>query len=149
MNFYGVQTAKAGALAAAKAPSRAAHGRSWWGLVQRVGPCWGVTLFRWGRRKLELWLAPADYAVAEHTHEDSDSEITILYAKPRRIYRRVGDRVDEYVASSRKYFGRWFSVRAGVPHAFDKGESRMLFLNWQTYLPGRRVTSVATDFKKC
>jgi hypothetical protein len=23
----------------------------------------------------------------------------------------------------------------------------MVFLNWQTYLPGRKVTSVATDFK--
>jgi len=115
-------------------------------MIHKVGPCWGITLWRWGNRKLELWYAPASYACVEHTHDDADSEITILYAKARRIYRRVGDKVDAYIASSKQYRGRWFSVRAGIPHAFEAGKSFMVFLNLQTYLKGKRVTSVAVDF---
>jgi len=135
--------------------------------------CIGITLFKWGAIKLEMWFAGKNTTCREHVHNDSDSEITILYAKPRRIWRRsqikfkltgsslIGqDNADfnkeagtiyipneEYIASSKKHRGQWFSVRAGVPHGFDKGESFMIFLNLQHYLKGRPVTSVAEDFQ--
>ncbi len=129
-------------------------------MFHKKDSCWGVTLFRWGRRKLELWFVPRDYACVEHVHHDSDGEFFVVFGKGREIYRKVETEPasywpynsypatiskQEYNISSRKYF-RTYTVRANTPHGFSAGSSPMVFLCWETYLPGRRVTSPAVDF---
>lgn len=116
-------------------------------MIARYGPCWGLTLWRWGRRKVELWYAPADYATPEHTHEDSDSEFLILWARNRVIYRVVNCMIESYVAHTPGVWGKWLSVRAGTPHAFKTGTSCLIWISSQTWKPGVTVTSVAEDFK--
>ncbi len=115
-------------------------------MIARYGPCWGITLFRWFRWKLELWYAPAWFATPEHTHENSDGEFTILWSRYRRIYRKVHDRTDDYIAMHPYCWGKWLSVRAGTPHAFESGDSCMIWLCWQTWKKGVKVTSPADDF---
>lgn len=119
----------------------------WWVPVNSYGPCVGFTLLRCGRRKVELWYAPADYATPEHTHDNSSGEFTILYSKNRRIYRRIGTKTDAYIANTPEAWGRFLSVRAGTPHAFSKGDSAMIWLCFETWKPGVMVTSVADDFR--
>ncbi len=115
-------------------------------MIARYGPCIGITLFRFRRWKIELWFAPADYATPEHSHDDSSSEFTILWARNRRIYRRIGDRVDAYIAETPKMWGKFLSVRTGVVHAFEKGDSAMIWLAFETWKKGVKVSSVADDF---
>lgn len=129
-------------------------------LINRKDSCWGITLFRWFRWKLELWLVPSDYACVEHTHKDSDGEFFVLYGQEREIYRRILTTksndyslefpryyytTQQYNISTRKYF-KWLTVRANTPHGFSRGQSPMVFLCFQTYRKGCRVTSPAIDF---
>lgn len=53
------------------------------------GPCWCLTVFRWGRRKVELCYAPGWYETPEHVHRHSDGEFLILWARNRKIYRKT------------------------------------------------------------
>lgn len=145
-------------------------------MIARYGPCICITIFRFLRWKLELCYAPADYSPPEHVHENSDGEFTILYSKNRRIYRKthliwpyafdgkpVKDKVapplpkhlrsllvsgdgDSYVATTPDVWGKWLSVRAGTPHGFDNGDSCMIWLCFERWKPGVKVTSVADDF---
>lgn len=129
------------------------------------GPCWCLTVFRWGRRKVELCYAPADYEPPEHVHPNSDGEFLILWAKNRLIYRKTktyagpygylqsmcgnllvcGDG-DYYTANVPPWRFKTLSVRAGTPHAFKKGDSFMLWICFETWKKGAAVTSVAEDF---
>lgn len=116
-------------------------------MIARYGPCIGITIFRWFRWKVELWYAPANYSTPEHAHDDSSGEFTILFARNRRIWRRIGERIDSYVANVPAVWGRFLSVRAGTPHGFDAGDSCMIWLCFETWRPGAKVTSVAKDFR--
>lgn len=115
-------------------------------LLARYGPCSGLTLFRWGRRKVELWYAPADYSPPPHSHNDSDGEFTVLWSRNRRIWRNVGGRVDSYIATTPGVWGKFLSVRAGTVHAFERGDSCMVWIVFETWRKGVKVGSVADDF---
>lgn len=131
--------------------------RQSWAPINSYGPCIGITLWKWGRTKVELWWAPADYEPPEHTHEDVDGEFTILYSKNRYIYRKscprggpCGEKMvgigDSYIATTPDVWGKWLSVRAGTPHAFKRGDSCMIWIVKEKWLPGRKVGSMSTDF---
>lgn len=134
-------------------------------ITQKYEACLGLTLFKLGRYKLELWFAPADYEVKEHTHPNSDGEFFVVYGKNRRIWKHKSFRgmrvkitgqhtniacpdrtVEEYSISNRKYF-RTLTVRANELHAFSKGTTTMVWLCLEKWKPNTNVTSVATDIK--
>lgn len=131
------------------------------------GPCPCLTLYRFGRYKAELCYAPADYEPPEHVHENSDGEFLILWARNRPIYRKTRKELewsdnletwvipseeyeigakDSYVANVPPFRFRTLSVRAGVPHAFRKGDSPMIWICFEKWKRGAQVTSVAEDF---
>lgn len=129
--------------------------------ISWYGPCWCLTVFRWGRRKVELCYAPADYETPEHVHPNSDGEFLILWARNRIIYRKtkliqdgflpdkalmltIGER-DSYLANVPPWRLKTLSVRAGVPHAFRKGDGPMIWICFEKWKPGTKVTSVAED----
>lgn len=150
--------------------------KQWWAPINSYGPCVGLTLWRWGQLKVELWYAPADYETPEHVHNNSDGEFTILWSQNRSIYRKtkpilsyniytdpvlsklgynrpdydiVGYELglnDSYIANTPQAWGKWLSVRAGTPHAFQKGDSCMIWLVVERWKPGTKVTSPAEDF---
>jgi hypothetical protein len=128
-------------------------------MIHKKDSCVGITLFRLGRRKLELWYVPKDYACVEHTHKDSDGEFFVVYGKDRFIWRRHSDhkhvagtsytykeeRQEIYNITDRPYW-KWYTVKSAVPHGFGRGASPMVFLCWETYRKGVKVTSPAIDF---
>lgn len=137
-----------------------------WHPFTKYGPAIGMALWKWNRKKIELWWSPADYSPQEHAHDGCSGEFTILWAKNRRIYRKtkwetksicvdgvlgiehklaVGPK-DEYIANTPQVWGKWLTVPAGVPHKFDAGESMMIWLVVETWKPGYNM-SLATDFR--
>lgn len=120
-----------------------------WAPVNSYGQCIGLTLWRLGRHKLELWWAPSNFSTPEHIHEHSDGEFFVIYGSGRKIWRRISmpgrNYVEGYDIADRKYW-KWFSVRAGTPHAFSCGRTPMVWLCSETWKPGTKVTSVAEDF---
>lgn len=119
----------------------------------RKDRCIGLTLFRFGRRKLELWFVPANYACVEHTHKDSDGEFFVVYGRGRDIWRKTWPhwlsgamcQIEVYNITNRHYF-KTYTVRANTPHGFSVGSTLMVFLCWETYRKGVPVTSPAVDF---
>ena len=144
-----------------------------WHPFTKVGKAIGITLWRWNRKKIELWYSPADYSPKEHAHDGCSGEFTILWAKNRRIYRKtkpvlesgatrdqfgnvsgiyskitgytIGPK-DSYIANTPQVWGKWLTVPAGVPHKFDTGDSFMLWVVVETWKPGYDM-SLATDFR--
>ncbi len=113
-------------------------------LINRYGPCVGLTLFQVGRYKLELWVSPSDYSPPEHSHGNSDGEFFVLYGRDRCIWKRTGGNKISYNITGRNYW-KWFSVRAGEVHKFETGGTPMIWLCWEKWKPGVKVTSVADD----
>ena len=126
-------------------------------MINRKDSCVGITLFRFGRYKLELWFVPRDYACEEHTHELSSGEFFVLYGKDREIWRTVKgpwvkdylqwrtSKREQYNISNRTYF-KWLSVRAGTPHGFSRGATPMVFLTLTKWKKDAKITSPAIDF---
>lgn len=128
-------------------------------MFHKKDSCRGVTLFRWFRWKLELWYVPADYECSEHTHKNSDGEFFVVCGKNREIYRKEMQEashwpynewkeyceLQQYNISSRKFW-KWLTVKANTPHGFSSGSTPMVFLCWEKYRKGVKVTSPAIDF---
>lgn len=124
-------------------------------IIHRKDSCFGITLFRFFRWKLELWYSPANYSCEEHVHKNFDGEFFVFYGKHRSIWRKrlvmaniLGQyeyRTDMYDISKRKYF-KWFTVKANSIHGFSTGATSMIWLCWETYKKGIKVTSPAVDF---
>lgn len=126
-------------------------------MIYRKDSCIGITLFRWGRRKLELWFVLASYACVEHTHKDSDGEFFVLFGKDRFIWRKFQDYYkigkstysretqQMYNITERPYW-KWYSVRADVPHGFGRGATHDIPLlgnlspRLKSYIPGLRLS---------
>ena len=127
----------------------------------------GITLWRWGRKKVELWIAGGNCEPPEHSHDNVNSEFTILWARNRRIYRKtkweskswktidgrygithelvIGPK-DEYVASVPSVWGKWLSVRAGTPHKFCKSKHPMVWIVVENWI-GIGPMSLVEDFR--
>lgn len=134
--------------------------------VTRYEGALGITLWRWNRKKVEIWFAKKDYSPQEHAHDGCDGEFMVLYSKNRRIYRKtMGDKPewssdyncwmiprfeihegDEYIANTPQVWGKWLTVPAGVPHKFDTGDSCMIWLVVEKWREGYDM-SLVSDFR--
>lgn len=108
--------------------------------------CFAFTLFKFGRYKVELWYAPHNYQTVEHTHNNSSGEFYVLYAKNRLIYRIVNKEKQFYIVNFPQCLKKFLSVRAGVPHSFYRGDSCMVWICFEKWNKGSKVTSVGQDF---
>lgn len=142
MNFYGVQTARAGAVPAA---ARQEPGRSWgWyhRLTVKGRRCHGFTLWRGKRRQVELWICPRNFSVGAHTHEEMDGHIVLLLGQVHLC--KVVDGKER--ATDRHFVP--LSVPRGVVHYFvpkKRHWSPTVFLNFERWTTA--PTSAAVDFK--
>lgn len=157
---------------------------NWWiqylaHLLSRLNPfttypgAIGLTLWRWKRKKVELWWASKHCSPPEHAHDGCSGEFTILWARNRRIYRKTfpvvesgvtrdkfghatgiyskitgysvgGD--DSYVAHTPGVWGKWLTVPAGTPHKFEQGDSCMVWLVVETWKEGYEMDLIK-DFR--
>lgn len=110
--------------------------------------CRGITLFKLGARRVELWFCPAGYAIEEHSHPKEDIELMYLFgdtlffrrnlAKPEKV---------EWERMTWKRFGAKFSVRYFHSHWFTVGRLPLVFLNFQKFREGFKPESAAKDFE--
>lgn len=118
------------------------------------GPCVGITLLKFKRRKIELFFCPKGYTIPKHSHNDEDIELAFLYGHAT-FYRKLqywdGVKDTYTVIESREVngfgsFKRTFSIKAGTVHWFTVSTKMLIFLNYSKWLPGREVTSATKDF---
>jgi hypothetical protein len=118
-------------------------------MVNRYNKCIGITLFRFFRWKIELWITPPNYEIPEHRHPNIDSEIIPLF---------FGSNVS--ITRNNKYSSRcftlsWsnglfrsFSIRSNDYHYFKNPSSKyFIFINFEKFRKKSKVTSAAVDFE--
>jgi quercetin dioxygenase-like cupin family protein len=118
-------------------------------IVNRYGPCVGLTLWKWGRTKVELWLVPAGYVIPPHSHPSEDIELMLVKGNGTYLY-RVNEETnvtDAIVCKFPRHFGRRFTIPAGFVHGFSVSARSLMFINFAKWKPGVTVTSAAIDFK--
>jgi hypothetical protein len=117
-------------------------------VINRYGPCVGITLFRWNRLNIELWYCPSNYDIVEHSHPSCHIELMFLYGNTE-FHRRAtkSGHIESASAKFPKNFGKKYTVPAGFYHRFNTGKSPLVFLNIERWLSGVKITSAATDFK--
>ena len=115
-------------------------------LINRYGPCWGLTLFRWGQRRAEIWFCPVGYKIIEHRHPAEDVELMFIFGKTKFSRRDMMTHKVESLVTSWKYFLRRFTVMHYHYHWFEVGNWPLVFINFQKFFPGITPASAAIDF---
>lgn len=108
-------------------------------MFHRRNNCRGITVFRWGKRQLELWFCPGGEVIEPHVHLNCNSKLIILAGA---MDGRIGEARGWVDAYEDRF--RVFDVPAGTVHAATVGRF-CIFANWETWIAP--VTSAATDFK--
>jgi hypothetical protein len=117
----------------------------------RYESCRGITVFKFGRYKLDLWFAPADYSVKEHTHPLSDGKFWVIFGHNRVIWKYRRNNLVERVSYTLKFpqcLLHVLRVRGNEPHGFEVGSTSMIWFCLQKWKRGVNVTSIIEDFVK-
>lgn len=109
-------------------------------MINRHNKCVGLTIFRLGRRQLELWYCPQGEIIEPHVHNKIDSTLIIL-----------GGSMTGYIGERHGRIGwrdflRFFFIPAGVVHGANITGRFCLFANFETWRKGDALTSAAIDF---
>jgi len=117
--------------------------------VYTHGPCVGVTLFKWGQRKWELWYVPANYVIEPHSHPSEDIDLMVLRGADTYLYRMNPETgvTDAVTCKFPDHFGKRFTIPAGYTHGFSVSTRPLVFINFAKWKPGVKVTSAAVDFQ--
>jgi len=115
--------------------------------INRYGPCWGVTLYSLKNKRAEIWFIPANYTIVEHCHPSENVELCYIFGRTKFFRRDLySGRVKEAIMTWRNWL-TCFSVRHHHSHWFSTISWPLIFINFQTFLPGHKPVSAATDFK--
>jgi hypothetical protein len=115
-------------------------------LINKYERCRGLTLFKWGRKRMELWYIPPGYKIIEHTHPDENVELMFIFGKTRFFRRDIYTGKIDYVITNWKYFAKRFTVGCFHSHWFETTSWPLVFINFQTFLWGTKPRSAAKDF---
>ena len=110
--------------------------------------CFGITLFRLGRWRSELWFCPRGYVIKEHTHPTEEVELIYLFGNAVFHRRNLITKKLDSAAVSQKNIGRRFTIRYFHSHWFEVSDRMLVFMNIQRFHPGCSVVSAAVDFKE-
>ena len=118
-------------------------------ILNRYQKCWGLTLWKWGQFKLELWICPKGYKIPAHSHDNQDIELLFLYGTALFARRLANKFFFDYVfATFPKHFGQRFTIPAGAEHYFEVSNKTLIFIGIERWKPGVKVTSASIDFQK-
>lgn len=106
--------------------------------------CIGITLYKWGNKRAELWFIRPGYVIAEHCHPKEDVELVYLFGSTV-FYRRDLLVKDADVESAKPKFLSSFSVKHNHSHFFSVGLLPLVFVNFQTFLAGHKPVSASKD----
>jgi len=102
-------------------------------VIVKHNNCTGLTLFRWGRFQIELWICPKG-DIPPHLHSKIDSTIYLLFGS---MLGRIGDKVG-FPSKLKGY-----KIPAGVVHSATC-LSLCVFANIERW--NAEATSAAEDF---
>lgn len=116
-------------------------------LLNRHEKCIGLTIFKWGQRRAEIWYCPAGYIIQEHCHPAQNVELMYLFGSTTFYRRNLWNNSENSLKCGWKTFCRRFTVRNFHAHWFSVGKLPLLFVNFQHFLPGNKPCSAAEDFE--
>lgn len=117
-------------------------------IINRYGPCVGVTLFRFRRLNIELWYCPANYTIVEHKHPSMDIELVLLFGWTTFMRRERKSDVQQCAAAKFPFHAcKKYTVPAGWFHSFSTGKVPLVFINVEKWKPNIKITSAAEDFQ--
>ncbi len=114
-------------------------------LINRHGPCRGITLFRLFSYNIELWFCPKGYTIEKHSHPKE--EIELMFIKGDTTFYRLSSfgEVQYYIPAWTDIF-QTFSVKPGQVHWFSVSNKSLIFINFSRFIDGK-PTSAANDFQ--
>ena len=117
-------------------------------IINRHGPCFGITLYRWFNTRAEIWFIPKNYTINEHTHPNEDVELCFIAGRTDFCRRNLyTDKVESAVTTWRSLF-TCFSVKHYHSHWFRTATYPLIFINFQTFIGNHTPVSAAVDFKE-
>ncbi len=107
-------------------------------MIHRHNRCVGFTLFKIGRKQVELWFCPKGEVIESHVHQKMDSKILFLWGK---IDGTIGERTKRL---DWRHVFRRFKIPSNVTHS-AKVLGFCVFANIETWnVPN--PSSAAIDF---
>lgn len=126
-------------------------------IINRHERCVGIRLWKSKTRFIQLWYCPRGYKVKPHSHNDQRIELMYLFGKT--IFHREakdvfmkGKPLETTYVRVESYSPKWyhmfrkFTVSAGQVHWFTVSSFPLVFINFATFIDGKRPVSAATDF---
>jgi hypothetical protein len=114
--------------------------------IKTFEKCKGISFPAIGRYKVEIWTAPAGYSIKPHTHDNEDIKLIFLWGNNVRFHRRKkGSFISESFFAMWNNIGKMFNIRAGDEHSFDVSDTRLIFMNIETWKDGVVPTSASED----
>lgn len=113
--------------------------------IYRHEACWIFRLLKFGRINIELVYAPKGYEIREHNHPSQRIELMFLWGHAT-FYRRepTGEVIYKEVKSPWNTF-KIFTIMPFHNHWFEVSTKPLLFLNFERWQDGIRITSAAED----
>ncbi len=98
-------------------------------IINRYGPCWLLTLFKFKRLQIELVYCPPHYEITPHSHDNQDIKLVFLFGHNIRFFRwRSGQGLISFFARSRHIF-KVFTINSGDIHYFRVSRWPLIFIN--------------------
>lgn len=123
-------------------------------LFNRHEKCVGLTLWRFGRRNVEIWYCPRGYEIKPHSHPNERIELMYIFGKTT-FFRRKPDYnfAGYWLPQEESFKPKWyhifrcFTVDYGQIHWFKVSNLPLIFINFSKFWQGYKPTSAAIDFK--
>lgn len=107
-------------------------------MIHRHNRCVGITVFKFGKRQIELWFVPRLEKIEPHFHKHCDSVIIPILGS------MVGCIGNKSGKTGWWDLGRRFHIPAYVFHSATTAKSFCLFLNFEKW--DTQPTSASIDF---
>ena len=108
--------------------------------------CFGITLFKFGQHRAEIWFCAPGYEIQEHVHMEEYVELMYLFGSATFYRRPITTGIAEWATMKWWKFGRCFTVKNTDSHWFSVSKWPLVFINFQYFLEGFKPKSAAADF---
>lgn len=116
-------------------------------VFNRYEKCFGITLYRFGQYRAEIWFCPSSYKIVEHSHPHENVQLMYLFGSTRFYRRDLNNGIVESVKAGWRMLFKCFTVKYYHSHWFEVGGWPLIFINFQHFLPNTTPRSAAKDFE--
>lgn len=119
-------------------------------ILDKYGPCIGIRLWKSKTNFVQLWYCPKGYEIEPHSHDDQHIELMYLFGKTTfyRLPWWARDESKDSFTPKWYHIFRTFTVQPHLIHWFKVSNWPLIFINFATFIDGKKPTSAAIDFHK-